>query len=181
MYVHMDLLNQLSCSKKPAGLVMAMIRPKSQGIYRTTSMQRLLETQTFESISKDNTLSSMTLQSWTINGTTSYWLTQMVHLSTTRLMMLTIWRFHHSLHICSWSTLSALLLQMIRCVSKILCSFKHSHSFSCFVSLSALSFDSYVWSSMGLSSRPTSHTTISWGKLSSVSGRSCSKCWNLIF
>jgi hypothetical protein len=56
--------------------------------------------------------------------------------------------------------LSASSLQMIRYVSTILCSFTHSHFFSRFVSSTAPSFDSYVWSSVGPSSRPTSHTAI---------------------
>jgi hypothetical protein len=56
--------------------------------------------------------------------------------------------------------LSALLLRMIRCVSMILCRFTHSHFFSPFASSTAPSFGSCVWSSVGLSSRPTSHTAI---------------------
>jgi len=159
---------------------MALIRPKSWDMCQTTSMQRLLGIQTFRSISLDNTPPSMTVQSLTINEATSFQLIQMTR-PITILTMSPIHKFCCSLHRHSWSTLSALSLQMIRYVSTILCSFTHSHFFSCFISSTAPSFDSYIWSSVGLSSRLTSYTTIRWGKLSSISGRYHSKCWNSSF
>src|SRR6266581_7603350 len=61
----------------------------------------------------------------------------------------------HSLWQHSWTTLSGLLLQMIRYIS-FTCVFSHSHVVSRFVSLNAPSSDNYAWSSGKPSSTMTS-------------------------